>query len=147
MPSLLPQLRAAWLNGPDRIEKAAQSVVAGLTRSQASTSGDDLDQAVLSTALEQARSRFDSRYGGFGSQPKFPSPHQLLFLLRSWHRSQDPATLEMVEKTLTAMRQGGIYDHVGFGFHRYSTDEKWLVPHFDKILHDQAMPAVSYAAA
>ncbi|MCH7859197.1 MAG: thioredoxin domain-containing protein [Candidatus Marinimicrobia bacterium] len=147
MVDLLPRLRETWLNEPDRIEEAAQAVVAALNRSQESTGGNDLDQAVLSMALKQARNRFDARYGGFGSQPKFPSPHQLLFLLRSWHRSQDPATLEMVEKTLTAMRQGGIYDHVGFGFHRYSTDEKWLVPHFEKMLYDQAMLALAYTAA
>ncbi len=147
MLDLLPRLREAWLNEPDRIEQAAQSVLEALNSSQGSTRGNDLDQAVLSAALEQARSRFDPRYGGFGTRPKFPTPHQLLFLLRSWHRDRDPATLEMVEKTLTAMRLGGIYDHVGFGFHRYSTDEKWLVPHFEKMLYDQAMLALAYTAA
>ena len=147
MVEILPRLREVWLNEPDRIEQAAQSVVEALNSSQGSTGGNDLDQAVLSAALVQARNRFDARHGGFGARPKFPTPHQLLFLLRSWHRSNDPATLEMVEKTLTAMRLGGIYDHVGFGFHRYSTDEKWLVPHFEKMLYDQAMLALAYTAA
>ncbi len=88
---------------------------------------------------------FDAQYGGFGDAPKFPSPHKLLFLLRYWHNSGDKKALEMVEKTLTAMRAGGIFDQLGYGFHRYSTDGEWLLPHFEKMLSDQAMLLMAYA--
>ena len=76
--------------------------------------------------------------------PKFPAPHNILFLLRYWRRTGDDQTLEMVEATLQAMRMGGIYDHVGFGFHRYSTDAEWSLPHFEKMLYDQALLAIAY---
>ncbi|MEE9162446.1 MAG: thioredoxin domain-containing protein, partial [Candidatus Neomarinimicrobiota bacterium] len=93
------------------------------------------------------QARFDTEHGGFGEKPKFPTPHQLLFLLRHWHRTGDAESLTMVEKTLEAMRLGGIYDHVGFGFHRYSTDRRWHVPHFEKMLYDQAMLVLAYTEA
>ena len=90
---------------------------------------------------------FDQENGGFGSAPKFPTPHKLLFLLRYNNRTGDQKALAMVEKTLNKMRQGGIYDQVGFGFHRYSTDSNWLVPHFEKMLYDQAFMAMAYVEA
>ncbi|MFN7181306.1 MAG: thioredoxin domain-containing protein, partial [Planctomycetota bacterium] len=83
--------------------------------------------------------------GGFGSAPKFPIPHTLLFLLSYWYRTKKETALEMVKKTLTAMRLGGIYDQIGFGFHRYSTDEKWHIPHFEKMIYDQAMISIAYS--
>ncbi len=87
---------------------------------------------------------FDARYGGFGRAPKFPTPHTLTFLLRyAQHHPQEKA-LAIVRKTLDGMAQGGIYDHVGFGFARYSTDEKWIVPHFEKMLYDNALLALAY---
>ncbi len=88
---------------------------------------------------------FDTQHGGFGDAPKFPSPHKLLFLLRYWHQTGEKDALEMVEKTLTAMRAGGIFDQLGYGFHRYSTDGEWLLPHFEKMLYDQAMLLIAYA--
>ncbi|MFA4886103.1 MAG: thioredoxin domain-containing protein, partial [Desulfotomaculaceae bacterium] len=81
---------------------------------------------------------------GFGTAPKFPTPHNLAFLLRYWKRNDDPEALAMVEKTLESMYRGGIYDHVGYGFARYSTDQKWLVPHFEKMLYDNALLAMAY---
>ncbi|GAH00121.1 unnamed protein product, partial [marine sediment metagenome] len=90
---------------------------------------------------------FDSKNGGFGSAPKFPSPHNLLFLLNYYVRTGEGRSLEMVETTLTRMRNGGIFDHVGFGFHRYATDSTWLVPHFEKMLYDQSLLAMAYTAA
>ncbi|RMG21901.1 MAG: thioredoxin domain-containing protein, partial [Methanobacteriota archaeon] len=87
------------------------------------------------------------RFGGFGDKPKFPTAHQLIFLLREHHYTGNVEALEMVEKTLTHMRMGGIYDHIGFGFHRYSTDEEWLLPHFEKMLYDQAINALAYIEA
>ncbi|MCJ8329593.1 MAG: thioredoxin domain-containing protein, partial [Lentisphaeria bacterium] len=95
----------------------------------------------------QFMASFDSKYGGFGNKPKFPSPHNFSLLLRSYQRDKKDATLKMVEKSLKEMRKGGIYDQVGFGFHRYSTDEHWLLPHFEKMLYDQAMLIIAYTEA
>ena len=93
------------------------------------------------------KKRFDPLNGGFGSSPKFPSPHNLMFMLRYWKRAGDNKALEIVTKTLTEMRKGGIFDHIGFGFHRYSTDKNWLVPHFEKMLYDQALLITAYTEA
>ena len=101
-------------------------------------------KALLERTYTSLVQNFDEIYGGFGRAPKFPSPHNLLFLLRYWRRSGDEKALRMVEETLQHMRWGGIYDHIGFGFHRYSTDARWLVPHFEKMLYDQAMLTMAY---
>ena len=90
---------------------------------------------------------FDEEYGGFYRAPKFPSPHNLIFLMRYHHSFNNKIALDMATKTLRQMRLGGIYDHIGFGFHRYSTDRHWLVPHFEKMLYDQAMIAMAYTEA
>jgi len=108
-----------------------------------STLGSD----TLKKGFEQLKSSFDPKNGGFGSSPKFPTPHQLTFLLRWYKRSADSSALEMVEKTLLGMRRGGIFDQIGFGFHRYSVDAEWLVPHFEKMLYDQALLAMAYIEA
>jgi uncharacterized protein YyaL (SSP411 family) len=106
-----------------------------------------LDEGILRKAYEQFQKNFDPLWGGFGRAPKFPTPHHLTFLLR-WHRrSRESGAQVMVEKTLEAMRLGGIFDQIGFGFHRYSVDEKWLVPHFEKMLYDQALVAMAYTEA
>ena len=86
----------------------------------------------------------DPEYGGFGNAPKFPTPHNLYFLLRYWYYTGEELALEMVEKTLQCMYKGGIYDHIGFGFARYSTDRFWLVPHFEKMLYDNALLAIAF---
>ena len=98
------------------------------------------------TWRELARS-YDPVWGGFGSAPKFPQPHDLIFLTRLHKRNPASNAFEMVEKTLLSMRSGGIFDQIGFGFHRYSVDEKWLVPHFEKMLYDQALLALAYNEA
>jgi uncharacterized protein YyaL (SSP411 family) len=101
----------------------------------------------LETGFRQLSDQFDNRFGGFGRAPKFPTPHQLTFLLRYARRNRADQPQLMVEKTLQAMRLGGIFDHLGFGFHRYSTDARWLLPHFEKMLYDQALLAVAYTEA
>jgi uncharacterized protein YyaL (SSP411 family) len=103
-----------------------------------------LDASFLARGYEALDSIYDPQNGGFGTAPKFPTPHNLFFLLRHWHRTGDKHALQMVEAILQSMRMGGIYDHVGFGFHRYSTDAEWLVPHFEKMLYDQALMAIAY---
>jgi hypothetical protein len=106
-----------------------------------------LDEDTITLAITQLSQRFDEKHGGFGRAPKFPSPHNLLLLLRHWKRTRDEWSLFMVEKTLKEMRKGGIYDHLGYGYHRYSTDPEWLVPHFEKMLYDQAMLIMAYTEA
>jgi hypothetical protein len=101
-------------------------------------------EQLIEKAYQVLAQNFDTRYGGFGQAPKFPSPHNLTFLLRYAEDHPQTKAPEMVRKTLDGMAQGGIYDHVGFGFARYSTDEKWLVPHFEKMLYDNALLASAY---
>jgi uncharacterized protein YyaL (SSP411 family) len=110
-------------------------------------SGNELDENILDNTYKSLSDSFDDIHGGFGIAPKFPTTHNLLFLLRYWKRNQNERALNMVKKTLDSMRNGGIYDHVGFGFHRYSVDQKWLVPHFEKMLYDQAIIAMAYIEA
>jgi hypothetical protein len=106
-----------------------------------------LDLGVLKKGYAQLERTHDERWGGFGSAPKFPTPHHLTFLLRWFRRSGDPQARKMTEGTLEAMRHGGIFDQLGLGFHRYSVDEKWLIPHFEKMLYDQALLAMAYTEA
>lgn len=106
-----------------------------------------LDEHTFKKAYQQFYSTFDSQYGGFGFAPKFPSGHSLSFLLRYWKHNGDTKPLEMVEATLIAMANGGIYDHIGGGFHRYSTDRQWRIPHFEKMLYDQAILSKVYIEA
>jgi len=108
---------------------------------------EELTEIVFDEAFIRLLDSFDQNNAGFGRSPKFPSPHNLLFLLRYWKRKGRQQALEMVEKTLQKMRLGGVFDQVGFGFHRYSTDSRWLVPHFEKMLYDQAMMAIVYTEA
>ena len=100
-------------------------------------------QKIRTLGYEQLKDNYDPEYGGFGNAPKFPSPHQLLFLLDYAKSSDDADAYEMVAVTLQKMRLGGIFDQIGFGFHRYSTDAIWLLPHFEKMLYDQAMIALA----
>jgi hypothetical protein len=106
-----------------------------------------LSPEILENAFNQFRDLFDPVSGGFGTAPKFPQPASLSMLLVYWRRTGDTQALHIVEKTLAAMAEGGIYDHVGGGFHRYSTDAQWLVPHFEKMLYDQALLSKVYLQA
>ena len=146
MIELVPLIKELWISNRDEVEKAANQNVNAL-KFAAGPAGDILEEDILHQAYEQLLSMFDEEHGGFGDEPKFPTPHNLMFLLRYWKRTGDGMALFMVEKTLSAMQRGGIYDHVGFGFHRYSVDAKWRVPHFEKMLYDQAMIAIAYAEA
>lgn len=147
MMDLIPQIRDAWADKHEDILKSASQITAALQRSTPTTSGDELGLSTLKTAYSQLAGSFDKHRGGFGGGMKFPTPHNLLFLLRYWKRTGDANALSMAEETLQAMRRGGIYDHVGFGIHRYATDSKWLVPHFEKMLYDQALLAMAYTEA
>ena len=141
------QIKDLWSNKNEKIVTSAASIAANLGRAFTFTTADEPDASVLERAHKAIKATFDLQYGGFEPAPKFPTPHRLLFLLRYYHRNEDSNALEMVRKTLKAMRLGGIWDHVGFGFHRYSTDARWLLPHFEKMLYDQAMIASAYLEA
>ncbi len=110
-------------------------------------SSNYLSRAIIHNAKENLLQSFDPQYGGFGRNPKFPTPHNLMFLLRYHQFEKDELALEIVEKTLQQMYRGGIFDHIGYGFSRYSTDEQWLVPHFEKMLYDNALLAIAYIEA
>ena len=144
---LIPRIRDAWENHREDLLKSAERVTRALEKSEPAEAGKDLDESSLQLAFLQLRDNFDGLHGGFGPAPKFPTPHKLSFLLRYWKRSGNKKALEMVTQTLTQMRLGGIYDQVGFGFHRYSTDANWHLPHFEKMLYDQALASVVYLEA
>jgi len=144
---LLGKVQQAWLEKRDEINTSANQITSYLKQTSFTEPGKKLDKDILDKTFTTFADRFDKKYGGFGNKPKFPTPHNLMFLLRYWHRTNNPKALEIVKKTLEGMRNGGIFDHIGFGFHRYSTDEKWLVPHFEKMLYDQALLSMAYIEA
>ncbi len=144
MKELIPQIEKMWKSERERLENIGAELTSALKERPADVSGPEPGEDALHKAYKELAAAFDERYGGFGSAPKFPSPQNLLFLLRYWKRTGDQKPLSMVEKTLSSMRLGGVYDHIGFGFHRYSTDERWLLPHFEKMLYDQAMLVMAY---
>ncbi len=146
MLEMIPQIRDIWKSDRNRVEALSAQVIASLKEPHLA-SEKELNDDVLHQAYEQLLEMFDEQHGGFGNAPKFPTPHNITFLLRYWKRTGDDMALRMVDKTLKSMRMGGIYDHVGFGFHRYSTDARWIVPHFEKMLYDQALLAIAYTEA
>jgi uncharacterized protein len=147
MLELLPHIENIWKTRQQEILQSAVAVTQALQDMEKNRNVKHLDQKILEAAFRDLADRFDPVYGGFGSSPKFPTPHNLWFLLRYWKRTGVDQALEMVEKTLNELRRGGVFDQVGYGFHRYSTDRQWLVPHFEKMLYDQAMLALAYLEA
>ena len=141
---LCQQVNKLWASQIDKVHASAAAIASSLQRAFHFSEANEPTESLLDHAYNLIWHGFDSRFGGFEKAPKFPTPHRLLFLLRCHHRTGDSRALKMVEKTLTAMRLGGIWDHVGFGFHRYSTDPQWLLPHFEKMLYDQALIAQAY---
>jgi uncharacterized protein YyaL (SSP411 family) len=147
MLDLVPRVSKLWETNRDGIRGSSEQIVAALEKMESRSSGGALKPTVIDDAFSQLEERFDSTHGGFGSAPKFPSPHNLVFLTRYWRRTGNEEALAMVSRTLERMRLGGVYDQVGFGFHRYSTDSEWLVPHFEKMLYDQAMLVLAFTEA
>ncbi len=148
MLDLIPHIANVWKQQHEDVLQTARELKAvfspEMKQVSAKSTGIELNEKILHSGYSQLLSAFDWQAGGFGRAPKFPSPHNLTFLFRYWHRTGKLEALQMVTKTLDGMRRGGIYDHVGFGFHRYSTDGQWLVPHFEKMLYDQAMLIMAY---
>lgn len=139
MLELIPRIQHLWKNQREKILNSSEEITKALSRQDTRYPGSEPDPSLLHSAFGSLNRKFDSKNGGFGTAPKFPSSHTFLFLLRYWNRTGNKRALEMVEKTIRAMRKGGIFDHLGYGFHRYSTDGGWLLPHFEKMLYDQAM--------
>ena len=147
-PQVMTAVLDAYKNRRDDIEKSGQQIVAHISSSTELGIGDTtLDQSILDQAFESIQRAYDPDFGGFGQAPKFPQPMTLSFLARYARRTQEPEAREMLDKTLQAMANGGIYDQAGGGFHRYSTDSVWLVPHFEKMLYDNALLSRAYLDA
>ena len=147
MLELVPRLREIWADRMADVMHTASQIAIALADQEPSPSRRAPGAGDLEKGAGELRRRYDPSHGGFGEAPKFPTPHHLFFLLREWRRTGDADALAMVEHTLRRMRLGGIYDHVGFGFHRYSTDAAWRVPHFEKMLYDQALLVLAYTEA
>ncbi|MGI9039328.1 MAG: thioredoxin domain-containing protein [Gemmatimonadota bacterium] len=147
MLDLVPRIEALWQERRADVDTSAEQITAALATATAVPPGDAPGAEEIAAAARSLASRFDAQNGGFGGAPKFPSPHNLTFLLRVWERHGDEQALAMVTKTLRAMRRGGIHDQLGGGFHRYSTDAEWRLPHFEKMLYDQALVALACVEA
>src|SRR5579871_3235537 len=148
--AILQSLAHAWQNDRARVEESGAHVLEQLRQhSEISSVGgsEEAGREVLDSAFYAFRRVFDAKLGGFGGAPKFPRPSVLNFLLRYYADTQQDEALEMVLLTLREMAKGGMHDQLGGGFHRYSVDERWFVPHFEKMLYDQAQLAVSYLEA
>ncbi len=148
--SILTQIASAWRDQRDKIEESARDVIEQLrkqTEVAPSRGGVAFDQATLESGFSVFRRTFDTRTGGFGQAPKFPRVSIHHFLLRYYARTKNREALDMVLLTLREMARGGMNDQLGGGFHRYSVDDRWFVPHFEKMLYDQAQIAISYLEA
>jgi uncharacterized protein YyaL (SSP411 family) len=145
--ALLNAIADAWANRRDEITRQSAEVVTLLNEARTEGRAGELSPDLLTNAGRVLQRAFDPRYGGFGWAPKFPHALEIRLLLRLWKRSGDSTTLHMVRHTLDRMAAGGIYDQIGGGFHRYSTDERWLVPHFEKMLYDNALLTSAYVEA
>jgi len=143
--TVLRELNRMWTDEREKITKSADQLTKGLGEmlQPAASTVSPKAELILPQARTELRQSFDSVHGGFGRGTKFPTPQVLSFLVRQWTRDQDPETLEMVDRTLRSIRYGGVYDHLGHGIHRYSTDVRWELPHFEKMLYDQALYVIA----
>lgn len=143
---VLTGLAEKYKQDPKHISEVTKNVTDALQKLQVKKSKNRLGKKHLDEAYKQLAKQFDFLYGGFGDEPKFPMPQNILFLLYYYHYSKNKDALKMAEATLQHMARGGIFDHVGFGFARYATDSEWLVPHFEKMLYDNALLLIAYTA-
>lgn len=145
--SLLRQLAQAWKEKPSDVKKAAENFMETLQKTEKITTPSKLEKSILDEAAMNLMQIADNTYGGFGGAPKFPNAANLSFILRYSKISKISKFSEFVFKTLNKMAKGGIFDQIGGGFHRYSTDARWLVPHFEKMLYDNALLPIVYSEA
>jgi hypothetical protein len=144
MRELIDRVETLWRDQREKVHRSAETLMSALEQESRLRGGEALDPGILERAGLQLAKRYDPEHGGFGGAPKFPTPHNLLFLLRLAQRSGEAAPRDMVLETLEAMRRGGMFDQLGWGFHRYATDARWHLPHFEKMLYDQALMALAY---
>lgn len=142
---LLLAVYEQWKTDREDLLESADEIIAFLNRQ--TTVGDRINMQLLDSAFEIYKSMFDYKFGGFGEAPKFPTPHNLLFLMQYYEKNGNEDALKMVEKTLLQMYRGGMFDHIGGGFSRYSIDRYFLVPHFEKMLYDNALLILAYCRA
>ncbi|NEU06367.1 thioredoxin domain-containing protein [Clostridium senegalense] len=142
---ILSSISDQWKSDKERIIDASEDVMRQIQNAfQPTTTDDEIGKDIIEGGYLWCLEFFDVVNGGFDKAPKFPTPHKLMFLLKYYKLENEPKALEMVEKTLNQMYRGGIFDHIGYGFSRYSTDDKWLVPHFEKMLYDNALLTMAY---
>ena len=137
-PSVLRQVAGTYRQQRDKVTEHAKAIRDRVAESLDEAQSGDVSPATLERAAAEMARMFDVRYGGFGAAPKFPHPAAVQFLLARWHDTREDWVREVVEKTLTGMARGGIRDQVGGGFHRYAVDERWIVPHFEKMAYDNS---------
>lgn len=145
--ALLTNIHTQWTTNREALLVAANEVVSQLQKITAQAGSQQPDADLPELAVRQLQQSFDEAYGGFGAAPKFPTPHNLLFLMQQYEKNGDTTALHMAEVTLRQLYRGGIFDHIGYGFSRYSTDRSFLVPHFEKMLYDNALLILSYTRA
>lgn len=147
-PELLQRINHAWKNERERVAESANGIAQFLhDLPTAMKEAESLDIALVQTCFDQATRNYDTHFGGFGGGPKFPRPVVFNFLLRYFNRTGEPKALDMTCHTLRQMSNGGMYDHIGGGYHRYSVDGEWRIPHFEKMLYDQAQICISLSDA
>ncbi len=142
---LLHRIHELWTNDEVRVQKSAEHLLKAVSETLDEKIQDTEDFDLQQKAFDELQVSFDETYGGFHQGQKFPLPHHLLFLLRYYHKTRNEKALSMVKKTLDTMYTGGIFDHLGYGFSRYTVDEKWQIPHFEKMLYDNALLLRVYA--
>ncbi len=147
MLDLVPQIMRIWKGQRAQLEVVGADIKSRIEYLEKRTPQQSLGKEVLRDTFERLTLDFDKENGGFGTAPKFPTPHKLMFLMHYYARTKETKALAMAEQTLRQMRLGGIFDQIGLGFHRYSTDPQWLVPHFEKMLYDQALLTIAYVEA
>ena len=145
--TILKNITLNWNQNRAELLQASDEIIEHISAESNFGDNGSLSDNVSQTAFEHLSKSFDKKYGGFGSSPKFPSPQNLLFLIRYYLLYQDKNAINIVDKTLDSMYKGGIFDHIGGGFCRYSTDKQWLVPHFEKMMYDNAMLIIAYCEA
>jgi len=144
---LLMTVSEKWSTNKKDLLISGEEISNILKQQNVSDKKGELSKNVIEKAAQSFKQTFDPQYGGFGTAPKFPTPHNLMFLMRYYAITKDAPILQIVEKTLIQMYKGGIFDHIGYGFSRYSTDKLWLVPHFEKMLYDNALLTMTYLEA
>jgi uncharacterized protein YyaL (SSP411 family) len=144
---ILEHINHAWRNERTSLLESSEKIMEHMEQEFGTDEHGEVNEEAIEAAFASFSRSFDKTYGGFGTAPKFPTAHNLMYLLRYYKKSSNANALNMAEKTLEAMYRGGMYDHIGFGFSRYSTDRKWLVPHFEKMLYDNALLAYTYIEA